>query len=174
MLTLDLITQIINSSYRWEVLETLYSENVNYFTQVNEIYDTCLEVYEISFYAVDNSLILLLPQVVFHVIYWVGLQQLYEILKDTPYSREAHMNWYPDLTYEAFLKRMNQIIVAYTSPFIKTLGLGELLVLYKHYLYKSEDFQEFFSVEIAAFIYKEYENGNLSQEFITYLLSLLG
>jgi hypothetical protein len=173
MLTLDLLTQIINSSHRWEVLEKLYNENILYFSKVNEIYDACMELYEISPLVIDDNPILLIPQITFHVFYWVGIQQLYELLKDTPYSHETHMNWYDELTYNDYLKRIREIISAFTGTFMKTLGLGELLVLFNHYLYKSEDFQEFFSVELAAFIYKEFQLGNLSPEFVSYLLSLL-
>jgi hypothetical protein len=66
-------------------------------------------------------------------------------------------------TYKVFINKTKEGLI-FIRPFMKTLSLGELMLLCKNYLYKSEDFQELFSNRIGK--------GNLSQEFVSYLLSL--
>lgn len=170
MLTLENLINIINSTNRWEVIELLYNENGIYFQQVNEIYNACSA--NIHLVGEPYEYALLLVHATIGLFYWVGLKQMHALLEDTEFSHEEHMARASADTYKVFIKKTKIGLDFYTGTLMKTLGLGELMFFGKNYLYKSEEFQELFSNRVATFIYKEFQEGNLSPEFVSFLLSL--
>lgn len=163
----------LNSQYRWDIIDTLFKENVDFYSHIESIWIDSMS--SISLYWWSPSLSFFNAFNLFMLIF-IGISnyQYQAILSDldlAQYHYQQRAN--PSYSFDEFMNINEKAFDIFSYLGSYTFESLQLYFLFDKIVFKPHSFDIVFSNKISDFILEQLSNGTLSESFINFLYQLI-
>lgn len=176
-MTKEILVELLNSKFRWDVLDCLQCDNNSHFLAIREIWNDCLTQSHSKRF--DFSIFNIFLQSINFGILWLLVHarlQLNMILKDSELAEimlKAHnLKRRHQESMDEFLEKALKILNFYKTINLPLINVTQIIFLFKDLFFKEQKFQDLFNEKMADYILIQIETGSVSIQFLQLLQEL--